>query len=73
MVLMTATKEELLRRADMYAQRQGIVLGNQLGFGVHDVVFVAKRQTKPGRTAVKTHERETPYCRTTLRLRSSPN
>ena len=57
------TEEELLRRADQYAQRNQLVLGEQLGFGVHGIVFVAESQTEPGRSAVKIHERESPYRR----------
>ena len=57
------TKQELLRRADLYAQRHGLVRGEQLGFGVHGIVFVVESQTKPGRSAIKAHEREEPYQR----------
>ena len=57
------TKQELLRRADLYAQRHGLVRGEQLGFGVHGIVFVVESQTKPGRSAIKIHEREEPYQR----------
>jgi hypothetical protein len=60
---MMATKDELLRRADLYAQRHGLVRGEQLGFGVHGIVFVAESQTEPGRAAIKVHEREAPYHR----------
>ncbi|MEX1027991.1 MAG: hypothetical protein WD049_08300 [Candidatus Paceibacterota bacterium] len=60
---MMTTKEELLRRADLYAQRHGLVLGEQLGFGVHGIVFVVESQTEPGRAAIKVHEREAPYQR----------
>lgn len=60
---MTTTREELLRRADLYAERYGLTLGEQLGFGVHGIVLVAKNQTGPGRSAIKIHEREAPYQR----------
>jgi hypothetical protein len=63
MVLMMAKKHELVRRADRYAQRRGLVLADQLGFGIHGIVFVAESQTDPGRRAIKVHEREAPYCR----------
>jgi hypothetical protein len=56
-------KEELIRRADSYAQKHGLVLGDQLGFGVHGIVFVAASKTKPGRVAIKVHEREESYGR----------
>lgn len=55
------TKEELIRRADLYAQRHALVLGEQLGFGVHGIVFVATSKAKPGRVAIKIHEREVSY------------
>lgn len=57
------TKEQLLRRVDIFAQRHGLMLGEQLGSGVHGTVFVAESQTEPGRSAVKVHERKAPYCR----------
>jgi len=57
------TKEELLHRAALYAQRHGLTLGEQLGFGVHGIVFVVESQTKPGASAIKAHEREAAYCR----------
>jgi len=57
------TKEELVRRADLYAQKHGLVLGEQLGFGVHGIVFVAASKSKPGRAAIKVHEREESYRR----------
>lgn len=56
-------REELLHRADIYAQRHGMVLGERLGYGVHGIVFVAESQTEPGRAAIKVHEREEPYQR----------
>lgn len=59
---MTA-KEELLRRATYYAQSHGITLRESLGSGIHGIVFVAQSHTNPGRSAVKIHEREAPYCR----------
>ncbi len=57
------TKDELVRRADLYAQKHGLVLGEQLGSGVHGIVFVAASKTKPGRAAIKIHEREESYRR----------
>ena len=57
-----ATRKELLRRANDYARRHGLVLGEQLGFA-HGIVFVAESQTEPGRSAIKVHEREAPYRR----------
>lgn len=57
------TKEDLLRRAREYARRFELTLGEQLGFGVHGIVLVAESQTKPGRSAIKVHEREPAYIR----------
>jgi hypothetical protein len=56
------TKEELIRRADLYAQKHELVLDEQLGFGAHGIVFVAASKTKSGR-AVKVHGREESYGR----------
>lgn len=55
------TKEELIRRANLYAQKHGLVLGEQLGFGVHGIVLVATSKAKPRRMAIKVHEREVSY------------
>jgi hypothetical protein len=49
-------RPELRRRA---AQRYGLTLGDELGSGVHGIVFAAKSQGEPGRYAVKVHERQT--------------
>ncbi len=57
------TKEELIRRADRYARKHGLVPGEPLGFGVHGIVLVAASKNKPGRAAIKVHEREESYCR----------
>ena len=62
-VLMMARTEELLGRADQYAQRHKLVLSEQIRFGIHGIVFVAGGQSDPGRPAIKVHEREAPYCR----------
>ena len=49
--------EELLDHARQFAQRHGLVLGEQLGFGVHGIVFIAESQAEkpaaPVRSAVK--------------------
>ena len=60
---MMAAKQELLDRVALYTQRNGLTLGEQLGLGVHGIVFVAESQTKPGASAIKVHERESSYCR----------
>ena len=57
------TKQELLRRADLYAQRHGPVRDERLGLGVHGIVLVVESHTQPGRHAIKIHEREEPYQR----------
>jgi hypothetical protein len=60
---MMTTREELIRRANQYAQRNGLTLREQLGYGIHGIVFVAGSQTRPGASAIKVHERETSFCR----------
>jgi hypothetical protein len=54
-----AFDDELLGRARDYAQRNSLVLGERLGFGIHGIVFEAKRQPEAakrnGRSAVKVH------------------
>ncbi|MFV1969025.1 MAG: hypothetical protein ACC628_26695 [Pirellulaceae bacterium] len=46
---MMATKEELLRRADVYVQRHGLLLGEPLGF-VFMVSFLSQK-ARPNRGA----------------------
>lgn len=53
----------LRHRAREYANREGLTLGNELGSGVHGIVFYAKSHTEEGRLAVKVHERGTDYGR----------
>ncbi len=57
------TKSELLRRAEVYCRREGLFLGEQLGYGVHGIVFTVEYQSKGGREAIKAHEREADYRR----------
>jgi hypothetical protein len=57
------TRRDLIRRAQEYADRNGLVLGRELGFGVHGIVFSAERQTEGGRSALKVHERDPAYVR----------
>jgi hypothetical protein len=52
------TPEELLRRAEAYAQNLGLHIERQLGFGVQRTVYSSDR-----RTAIKVHEREDAYRR----------
>lgn len=72
------SKEVLLQRVEEYARRQGLRLGDQLGFGVHGTVFVAESQEQntaaPAPTAVKVHRQEADYKRERdvyLRLRDN--
>jgi hypothetical protein len=56
-------RPELRERARRYAAAKGLALGDQLGFGLHGIVFLATSQTNPGRFAVKVHERRPDYLR----------
>jgi hypothetical protein len=56
-------REDLVRRAHDYVNRTGRALGQQLGSGVHGIVFAVESQTEPGCAAIKVHEREPGYCR----------
>jgi len=57
------TRQDLISRVQEYARRQGLVLGKELGSGVHGIVFAAKNQIKGNHSAVKVHERDMFYCR----------
>jgi len=57
------SRANLIRRAEEYAANNGLVLGSQLGFGVHGIVFSAERQPEDPPCAVKVHERATDYAR----------
>jgi len=48
---------DLVRRAQEYAHRKGLVIGRELGSGVHGIVFSVQYQTEEGRSALKVHER----------------
>ena len=54
-------RTDLIRRAREYADRKGLVVGNQLGSGVHGIVFSAAHQAEGGRSALKVHERDADY------------
>lgn len=58
-----SNRPELLRRAQEYCQKNGLLLGSRLGSGVHGSVFEADNQTENGRSAIKVHEREPDYRR----------
>src|SRR5437879_6423720 len=57
------SKTDLARRAEAYAIRNGLVLGMELGSGVHGIVFSAENQSEGGRSALKAHGQETFYRR----------
>src|SRR5437762_1113461 len=60
-------RDELLRRAREYTHRNGWALGDELGCGVHGIVFATERQPEKehpvGRSAIKVHQREADYRR----------
>lgn len=58
-----ASNQELVDRAERYAERTRLELGEQLGFDVHGIVFACRRIGDPGRLAIKVHERQIPYER----------
>jgi len=62
-----ASRDELLRRAREYLQRYGLALGDELGAGVHGIVFATESQPEKGisavRSAIKVHHREPHYLR----------
>jgi hypothetical protein len=72
------SKAEILRRAQGYAERRGLKISEQLGFGVHGTVFVAEShaQSEPlyGPAAIKAHHHERDFRRERdvyLRLREN--
>jgi hypothetical protein len=56
-------RQELVRRAQQYCQRNGLQLGLQLGHGVHGNVFAAKSEANVDHSAIKIHDRERFYHR----------
>ena len=54
---------DLHRRAQEYADHKGLVIGRQLGFGVHGIVFTVAGQLEGGGSAVKVHEQPAAYAR----------
>ncbi len=71
-------RDKLVLRAQEFAQRHGLSLGNELGHGVHGIVFATESQPPKGvpavHSAIKVHEREPDYCRERdvyLRLREN--
>jgi hypothetical protein len=57
------SRTDLVRRAQEYADRKGLVVGRELGSGVHRTVFAAEYQTKGGRSALKAHADAAAYAR----------
>jgi hypothetical protein len=59
--------EKLVLRAQEYCQRHGLALGNELGHGVHGIVFATESQAQKTvvsiQSAIKVHEREPDYRR----------
>src|SRR5438477_7248758 len=59
-------RDTLVLRAQEFAQHHGLSLGNQLGHGVHGIVFATESQPEKGvpavQSAIKVHEREPAYC-----------
>lgn len=60
---MEVAPNELVARAEQYAQTRGLTINEKLGYGVHGIVFSAERQSEAGRRAIKVHERDGPYQR----------
>jgi hypothetical protein len=60
-------KDELRRRAREYTRRHGLVLGDELGCGVHGIVFMTESQPQKApvavRSAIKVHQRPADYSR----------
>jgi hypothetical protein len=56
-------RTELVERAEEYCRRKGLALAQQLGFGVHGIVFSVRSQSETGRRAIKAHERQADYHR----------
>ena len=57
------SKTEFVWRAEEYAKRYGLVIGPELGSGLHGIVFSAESQSSVGRSALKVHERKQHYRR----------
>ena len=56
-------RTDLLRRAQDYARRTNLLVDEQLGYGVHGIVFAAKNQLDGERLALKVYERDKDYRR----------
>lgn len=60
---MANPRSELVAKGQEYCRRHGceLVVGEDLGFGVHGSVFACVRPTSLSRNALKVHERIEPY------------
>jgi hypothetical protein len=56
-------RTEIVRRAKAFADQHGLLLGEELGSGVHGIVFATQDQTEGGRTAIKAHAQADFYVR----------
>jgi hypothetical protein len=57
------SRTDLVRRVQEYADHKGLVVGRQLGSGVHGIVFSVQYQSEGGRSAIKAHEHGADYGR----------
>ncbi len=59
--------EEVTFRAREFAKENDLALGDELGRGVHGIVFASDGQSQsnqlPFRSAIKAHQREVDFCR----------
>src|SRR5438128_1235687 len=51
----------LLQKAEAYASRHGLRLGDRLGLGMHGIVFVAESKGRVFKSAVKIFQHQEPY------------
>ncbi len=62
-----SNREELLSRARKYTERSGLRLVDELGYGIHGIVFATEGQPAGGdqalRSAIKVYQREVDYRR----------
>lgn len=56
-------RTHLRQRVQDYANQNDLLIREQLGAGVHGIVFTANYQTKGGQIALKVHERGVDYLR----------
>ena len=65
--LIMTDKDDILRRANEYTLLHDLTLGDELGAGVHGIVFATECQSefaaRPVQSAVKVHRSETGYLR----------